>query len=214
MTDRVELADQRLNRLPLVVTEVVDHAKQHFLPLVKQRKNCMFHHIVRHNRSGNLVCILYSVSETVCTLKPTLVVLRYPFTKSCIRLRALVVDERTHRCVLQLDVPFAERTLDGLPFFDGRSRVDHIRDVAPFLTIVLLHLFCHDLLLMNMLLETQQDLARVNGLDQVIGYLLAYCLFHDVLLFGFGDHHYRHFGAQSFDLLQGLQTGHSGHVLI
>ncbi len=68
--------------------------------------------------------------------------------------------------------------------------------------------------LMDMFLEAKQYLTRVNGFDQVIGYLLADRLLHDMFLFGLGDHHYRHFRMQTFDLLQRLQTRHTRHVLI
>ena len=146
--------------------------------------------------------------------EPALVVLRDPFSESGIGLGALVIDERTHGAVLQLYVPTAERTLDRLPFLDGGGGVDHVGDVAPFLTVVLLYLLGHDRLLVDMFLEAQQDLTRVDGFDEVIGYLLADRLLHDMLLFGLGDHHHRHFRMQTFDLLQGLQSRHARHVLV
>ena len=108
----------------------------------------MFHHVLRHDkafifeRSG-----LFSFDDIF-------VVSCHPLGKRHIGLCALVFDERTHRRVLQLQIPFAQRTLDRLPLFDRRGRIDQIGDVAPFLTVVLLHLFGHDLLLMNMLLQT------------------------------------------------------------
>ena len=67
---------------------------------------------------------------------------------------------------------------------------------------------------MDMFLEAKQYLGGINGFDQIIGYFLSDRLLHDMFLFGLSDHHYRHFGMQTLDLLQRLQTRHTRHVLI
>ena len=45
LMDGEELAQQRLDGLPLVVAEVVDDAQQHFLALVKQREDAVLHDV-------------------------------------------------------------------------------------------------------------------------------------------------------------------------
>ena len=65
-----------------------------------------------------------------------------------------------------------------------------------------------------MLLEAKEDLRGVDRFNEIIGYLLPDRLLHDMFLFRLGDHHNRHFRMQALDLLQGLQTRHTRHVLI
>ena len=67
---------------------------------------------------------------------------------------------------------------------------------------------------MDMLLEAQQYLAWVDGLDEVVGYLLADRLLHDTLLLALGNHHHGQLGVQALDLLQGFQSRQTGHVLV
>ena len=164
----------------------------------------MLHHVRGHDGTSNLVCIP----------KPRNVVLGDPFGESGIGLGALVLNERTHGTVLQFDIPFAERALDSLPFLYRRGRIDHIGYITPLLTVVLLYLLTDNRLLMDMRLEAQEYLAGINRLDQIIGYLLADSLLHDMLLFRFGNHNHRYFGMQTFDLLKRFQSRHSRHVLV
>ena len=65
-----------------------------------------------------------------------------------------------------------------------------------------------------MFLEAQEDLGGIDGLYQIVGYLLSDSLLHDMLFFAFGDHHHRYFRTQTFYLLQRLQPVHTRHVLV
>ena len=67
---------------------------------------------------------------------------------------------------------------------------------------------------MDVLLQCQQDLVGIDGLDQVVGNLLADGLLHDILFLALGHHDDRQRGLQFLDLLQGLQSAESGHLLI
>ena len=46
----IELAQKRLDGLPLVITEIINHAQQHFLPFVQQRKDGVLHQVMGHDR--------------------------------------------------------------------------------------------------------------------------------------------------------------------
>ena len=67
---------------------------------------------------------------------------------------------------------------------------------------------------MDVLLQRQQYLVGIDGLDEVIGNLLADGLVHDVLLLALGDHHDGHLWCNLLNALQGLQATESGHHLV
>ena len=65
-----------------------------------------------------------------------------------------------------------------------------------------------------MLLQGDENLVGVDGLYQIVGYLVADGLVHDVLLLAFGNHDYRDVGRRLFDAREGFEAGESGHVLV
>ena len=67
---------------------------------------------------------------------------------------------------------------------------------------------------MDVLLQRQQYLVGVDGLDEVVGNLLADSLVHDVFLLALGHHHHRHLRRHFLDAFQGLQTAQARHHLV
>ena len=67
---------------------------------------------------------------------------------------------------------------------------------------------------MDVLLECQEYLAGVDRLDQVVCYLRADGLVHDIFLFALSDHHHGCLRLYLFDTLQSLQTCESRHHLV
>ena len=55
------------------------------------------------------------------------------------------------------------------------------------LVLVLRHFVLY-LMAVDVFLQGQQDLVGIDGLDQIVGNLLADGLFHDILLFTLGHH--------------------------
>ena len=89
------------------------------------------------------------------------------------------VHRRVH--IIQFNLPFGQGALDGHPFLDGASRVNHIGDVRELLTIVGIGMFLYDLALVNMFFQAKQYLTWIDGLDQVVSYFLTDSLLHDML---------------------------------
>ena len=116
--------------------------------------------------------------------------------------------------MLQLQFPARERTLYGLPLLDSLRRIDEVGDVLKLLAVRLVGMLAHDVALVDMLLQAQQYLAGVDGLDEVVGYLLADSLLHDALLLALGDHNDGYLGMQALDLLERLQSVQARHVLV
>ena len=108
--------------------------------------------------------------------------------------------------MLQLQLPAGEGALNGHPLLDGAGGVDHIGNVGELLTVGRIGVFLHDLALVDMLLEAEQYLAGIDGLDEIVGNLLTDGLLHNMLLLRLGDHHHRQSGVYGLDLLQCLQT--------
>ena len=67
---------------------------------------------------------------------------------------------------------------------------------------------------MQVLLDGQQDLHRVDRLDEVVGDLAADGLVHDVLFLALGNHDDGHIGLHDFDALQGHKAADTRHVLV
>ena len=77
-----------------------------------------------------------------------------------------------------------------------------VHDLHGYLLEVLLILilcdFSFNFLPVNVFLQSQQDLIRIDWLDEIISYLLADSLFHDILLFTLRDHDNRESWLQFF----------------
>ena len=112
----------------------------------------MLHQIMGHQRFIASRC---SSVYRFAVYKPTLVVLGNPFSEGSIGLRALVLDKRPHGGVLEIDIPFAKRALYRLPLLYRTGSVDHIGDISPLLTVILLYLLADNCLLMYMFLQAQ-----------------------------------------------------------
>ena len=67
---------------------------------------------------------------------------------------------------------------------------------------------------MDVLLERQENLVGVDGLDEIVGYLGADGLVHDVFFLALGTHYHRCGRLYVLDLLQCLQTAESWHHLV
>ena len=65
-----------------------------------------------------------------------------------------------------------------------------------------------------MLLQREQYLHRIDGLDEVVGYLGADGLVHDVLLFVLRHHDDGSLGLYVLDALERLKSCQTGHHLV
>ena len=107
-----------------------------------------------------------------------------------------------------------EAAVEVLPFVDGEA-VAHLRaELSELLTIVHRRGFADDRALVKVLLQGQQELIGVDGLDEVVGDLTADGLVHQLFLLALGDHDDGEEGAQLLDALQGIKACNPRHVLV
>jgi antitoxin (DNA-binding transcriptional repressor) of toxin-antitoxin stability system len=69
-------------------------------------------------------------------------------------------------------------------------------------------------MLVQVFFNGKQQLIGVNGLNQVIGYLMTDRLIHHILFFALGNHHHRQRWADVTNGSQRLQPRKSGHIFI
>ena len=67
---------------------------------------------------------------------------------------------------------------------------------------------------MNILLDRQEQLIRIDRFDQVIGDLVTDSLVHDAFFFALGNHDDRDIGIDRLDLCQCFQSGQPRHILV
>ena len=67
---------------------------------------------------------------------------------------------------------------------------------------------------MDVFLDRQEHLVRIDGLDEVVGDFRADGFVHDVLFFGLGDHHDGGRGGVFLDPGEGFESGHPGHHFV
>ena len=72
----------------------------------------------------------------------------------------------------------------------------------------------HYLFLVNVLLKREQNLVWVDRLNQIVGYLRAYCLVHNILLLALCHHHNRRGRLYLLYLLKSFKSGKSRHHLV
>ncbi len=189
---------------PLVVAEVVDDDEEDLLALVEQGEDGALEDVGTHH--GPLLRLFH----------PSHVVLAYELGEPSIGLAPLHGEHLLHAALrlAQLQFPVGEFFIDLLPLLDAGGVVDEHPQTGELLLVARLRVFRHDFLLLDVLLERQQDLCGVDGLDEVVGNLGADGLFHDVLLLALRDHHDGCGGQQFLDAVQCLQSAQSGHVLV
>ena len=114
----------------------------------------------------------------------------------------------------QGEFPAHEGAVKVVPVVDVACLANPVADGEELLAVVALHLLGHQGIAVQVLLDRQQDLHRVHGLDKVVSDFAADGLVHDVLLLAFGDHDHGHVGLEDFDLLQSFESADAGHVLV
>ena len=76
------------------------------------------------------------------------------------------------------------------PFLPGAAVHNLHGNLLKLLLILRLGYLRFYLLTVDVLLECQQNLIGIHGLDQIVGYLLSDGLVHDVFFLALGHHHH------------------------
>lgn len=200
----VEFAQHRLDALPLVVAEVVDEDEEDLLSRVKEREDLRLEEVGAHQ--GASLWFAY----------PALVVATDEAGEEASCFGLLHLEKFLHLWVafLELELPVHQTAIELLPLF-YREAVAHLSaELCELLPVVHHRGFVDDGALVEVLLQRQEELIWIDGLDQVIGDLPADGLVHQLLLFALSDHDDGHEGAKFFDSLQGVEARQAGHVFV
>ena len=192
------------NDAPLVEAEVVEHDEEHLLALVEGGEDVCLEDVGAHQRAFVGVC------------HPVLVVAAYEAGELQVGLLLLHAQHVAHAAlgVLKLQLPADEVAIDFLPVVDGLGFVDEHGDAAELLLIARGGHLGDNLATVDVLLQREQNLVGVDGLDEVVGDFRADGLVHDVLLLALGDHDDGCAGRDLLDEVQRLQPAEAGHVLV
>ena len=213
-----QLAYVSRQHLPLVVSEVVYHDEEHLLPLVQNREDPVSEDVRAHHRAvvGRRCIGSLSGIPIPHQVYPFQIVPGDEFGESDVSLLLLHGEHFGHLAVgiAQFQFPFHESSVYFHPVAAGTA-VHHLQcNLLVVLLVSALRHFGHDILLVDVLFQREQDLARVDGLDEIVGDFRPDSLVHDVFLFALGTHHNGSSGLDVLDLLQGFQTAQSRHHFI
>ena len=204
--DVVVAAQQRRDRPPLVVAEVVDEQQRGLAALVGHGKDLRAHERVRHD--GRVVR---------AAVDPVVVVAAHELAELLVGLALLVgehlLDALVGR-VVELDLPGRQAAVERAPVLERLGHLQRGGDAPELRTVVGRRLLGDELLRVDVLLDRKQHLVGVHRLDEVVGDLRADGLVHDVLLLALGDHDDRGCGADLLDLGERLESRHAGHHLV
>ena len=211
----VELVANLLRQhAPLVVAEVVEHDDEHLLALVEQWEHLALEDVGREQRSGIPSPLPGRLRGS--WRHPVQIVFLHELGKAQVGLFLLHGQHVGHLRVgaAQLQFPVHQPLVDFHPVLPGAAVHDlHGNLLELLLILALCHLGLY-LAAMDVLLQRQQNLVGVHGLDEIVGNLLPDGLLHDVLLLALGDHHHGRGRRNLLDALQRLQPAESRHLLV
>ena len=190
---------------PLVVAEVVDDDEEHLLAPVYRREYLALEDVRAHQ---------WAFGYARC--HPRQVVLLYELGEAVVCFLLLHLQHLGHVAVrrAKLQFPVYQSAVRILPVI-YRVAVHYLhRYVLEVLLIARLRHLRHNLLAVYVLLQREQNLVRVDRLDEVVGYLRADSHVHDVLLLAFRHHHYGCGRRQLLYLLQRFESADAGHHLV
>ena len=150
--------EHRLDHPPLVEAEIVDQDKEHLLAGVEQRENALLENLMAHQ-------------GMVGRGNPMLVFALDELAEAGIGVALLEQEHLVHGGVGagEFQLPEHELAIDFHPFADRGSHVDRGGDLLEFVLIGACGLARHEFAGMEVFLEREENLHRVDGFDQIVG---------------------------------------------
>ena len=198
--------DERVDAAPLVVAQVVDDEQEGALLVVQLREELLFQDGVRLQR---LV--------VGAPVDPVEVVALHELGELDVRLLLLCGQHFRNALVFNLfdlQLPVDQIFIKVGPLLHAQTVGDAHGEFAERLLIVGGHLRAHQLLVVDVFLQTKQYLVGIHGFDEVVCNVGADGILHDVLLLALGDHHDGKVRVVFLKPLQRLQSAQSGHVFV
>ena len=194
-----------LQGAPLVEAEVVDDQEENLLSAIEGREDARLEDVGAHQ--GALVAGPF---------EPSHVVFADELAEAQVGLLALHGEHLGHLAVGGCEVllPVGQAAIDLGPVGEGGGVADLHTYLAEILLVGGLRHFGDNLALVDVLLQGQEYLRGVDGLDEVVGNLGADGLVHDVFLLALRDHDNGYGGQHLLDAGQGLEAADARHVLV
>ncbi len=202
----VVLVEDGLQNAPLVQTQVIDEHHEERLAVLEVRRDF---------RAEELVALQRDV--LTLAVHPIHVTIAHVAAEHVVRFLPLAAQDLGHAGVLtalQFKFPSDQVAVQFFPFLHRQPVADAHAQLPELPLVIGVRFLAHQPPSIDMLLEGEQDLVRVHGLDQVIADLAADRILHDVFLLALGDHHHGRLRGKGFDLGERFETGEAGHVLI
>ena len=202
----IVVVQQRIDAAPLVVAQVVDDKQERGFVLAEMREQLLFQHRMRLYRSVG-----------AASVHPVEVIALHKLGKLYVGLLLLGGQHLGYAFVLyllHLQFPIHQFAVQILPFLHGKAVGNAHGEVAERLLVIDRHLGGHEFFIVNVLLQTQQNLVGIHGFDEVIGDTGADGVLHNVFLLAFGNHHDGEMGVVFLQSFQGFQAAQTGHILI
>src|SRR5690606_20991260 len=115
---------------------------------------------------------------------------------------------------LQLQFPENEFFIHVLPFLIIQTTAQRHSYLSELALVIMARGLAHQSLGVKILLYGEQYLVRVHRFDEIIGYLGADGLFHDLFLLALGYHDHRNKTVLGLDTGKRFQTTYARHVLV
>ncbi|OAV63451.1 hypothetical protein Barb6_03738 [Bacteroidales bacterium Barb6] len=201
---REVIRQQILHHPPLVKPEIINQNKKHLVPLVQQRKHLLLEKIRTHQRAFRRI------------LHPPLIIPLDKLPESMVSLLLLSAEQIIHLrlTVLKLQLPVNNLLVHLHPVVIRQRIVDLHTDTPELLPVTHRSRFRYNHILVDILLDGQQQLVRIDRLDKIIRNLVADRLIHDALLLALGHHNNGNIAVNLLDKPQRLQARKPRHILI
>ena len=199
------LTDKMIQQTPLIIPQVVHDDHHRLLPFLHPRENPLAEDGRRENR------------RVTPAAQPGDILPHDETAELALGLTALVVQHLSHTPrsrVFQLHIPVDQPPVDIGPCLKVTGLHDAAGEISELILITRDRMLLTDTVLLRKLLQRQQQLLGSHRLDQIIRYLRADGLLHQILLLTLGDHHHRQVGDQLLDTQQGVQTAQPRHLLV
>ncbi len=189
---------------PLVVAQVVEDDEIDLPALVEQGEDGALEDVGAHEGAASGV------------VEPVDIVFGDELGKFLVGLLLLHLEHFGHGAVGlgEFYFPEDEALVDFHPLVEAVGVVDLHANLGEILLVTVVGDFGLDGPLVQVFLECKQYLAGIDGLDEVVGYLGADGLVHDILFLALGNHDDGDGRVDFLDAREGFESAESGHVLV
>ncbi len=144
------------------------------------------------------------------------VIAAYVFIEGRIGLGHLHLEHGVHiRCRIgQLHFPEHQTAIQLHPIGNAGGIVDSHRQPTELLAVIGGSRLADQTVAVQVLFQRYEYLIGIDGLDEVIGNLVAYGLIHNIFLFALSDHYHRYVRLTLLNGRECFEAGQARHILV